>query len=167
MAQFISVRGRFYPAIEEVALTYNGTVEIPKERLSKNITIAGDVLKPGGQYIYKGPDREAMYILHQNGVEFLGEEFEHDPEFLQKVRQMNFNSIEEYLKFIGYDKLKDIARCNEIMKDVNYNREVSRSEESYLLASGGGIDKTGKSDNDIIGGFGEARIRPRTELKVK
>jgi hypothetical protein len=167
MAQFISVRGRFFPALEEVALTYNGKTEIPKEKLSKNITIAGEVLKPGGSYIYKGPDREAMYILHKEGVQFLGEDFEHDPEFLQKVRAMNFNSIEDYLKFIGYDKSKDLARTEKLLQEVNTDREVTREEESYLLAAGGGVDKTGKSENDIVGGFGEARIRSKSELKAK
>jgi hypothetical protein len=163
MAQFVSCRGKFYPAIEEVSLVYNGEKDIPKDKLSKYVTVAGDVLKKGMPYIYKGPDREAMAMLKKEDVEFLGQDFEHDVEFLQKIRTLNFNTVEEYLKFIGYDKKKDEDRFARICQEVKRHELPEEGEEALII--GGGQDKA-NSDNDIIGGFGEPKMRPRAEVKM-
>lgn len=164
MAQFISFKGMFFPALEEVSLTYNGKNEIPKDKLSEYITISGDTLKPGMPFIYKGPDREAMYLLKEMGVEYLGVDFEHDPEFLQKCRTLGFNSTQEYLKFIGYDEAKDKERFKNLAKKVSMHELPSREKEDFILA--GGKDMSGKKDNDIVGGFGEPKVRPRSDLEA-
>lgn len=161
MARFISFRGMFFPAIESVSLKYEGKSPIPKDKLSKYITIVGDVLNPGENFLYRGPDREAMYMLKEQGVEFLGQDFEHDPDFLQKVRAMNFNSIKEYLEFIGYNENKDKERFEGLAQKVSVHELPSREDESFLLA--GGKDSVG--NNDIVGGFGEPRVRPKEEIK--
>jgi hypothetical protein len=161
MAQFISFRGMFFPAIESVSLKYEGKSPIPKEKLSKYITIAGDVLNPGENFLYKGPDREAMYMLKEQGLEYLGQDFQHDPEFLQKVRAFNFNTTKEYLEFVGYNEDKDRKRFEGLAQKVSIHELPSREAEDFLLA--GGKDSSG--DNDIIGGFGEPRVRPKEELK--
>jgi len=163
MAQFISFKGRFYPAVEEVSLVYNGDKEIPKDKLSKYITITGEVLSKGMPYIYKGPDRSAMAMLKQEDVEYLGREFDHDPEFLQMVRTMNFNSVEEYLKHIGYDGNKDKERFDKLAVKVSRHELPSSGEESLIM--GGGQDKA-NSQNDIVGGFGEPKVRAKSEVKI-
>ena len=165
MAQFISFKGMFFPALEEVSLIYHGKTEIPKDKLSKYITITGEVLKPNMPFLYKGPDREAMYLLKEMGVEYLGVDFEHDPEFLQKCRTLGFNSTKEYLKFVGYDEDKDRTRFEALAQKVSMHELPNRENEEFILA--GGKDITGNSSNDIIGGFGEPTIRPSSELKKK
>ena len=165
MAQFISFKGMFFPALEEVSLIYKGDKEIPKDKLSKYITISGESLKPNMPFIYKGPDREAMYLLKEMGVEYLGVDFEHDPEFLQKCRTLGFNSTKEYLKFVGYDEEKDKTRFEALAQKVSMHELPSRENEDFILA--GGKDMTGNSANDIIGGFGEPERRSSSEVKKK
>ena len=161
MARFVSFRGKFYPALEEVSLTYKGNEDIPKEKLSKFVTISGDVLKKGMPFIYKGPDRAAMKMLKDEGVEFLGSDFQHDTEFLQLVRKMNFNTVEDYLKHVGYDKDKDEKQFKARAVEVS-RHELPESEEE-LLIMGGGQDKANPA-NDIVGGFGEPKVRPKKEV---
>jgi hypothetical protein len=156
MAQFISFRGKFYPAVEEVSLTYNGDNDIPKKKVSKYITFAGDVLKKGMPFIYHGPDREAMAMLKKEDLEFLGQDFEHDTEFLEKVRKFNFTSVEEYLKFVGYDMEKDKARFDAMAVQVSRHELPEEGEEALIM--GGGQDKA-NPDNNVIGGFGEPKER--------
>ena len=163
MARFVSFRGKFYPALEEVSLVYEGTKSIPKEKLSKFVTISGNVLEKGMPYIYKGPDRAAMKLLKAEGVEFLGGDFQHDAEFLQMVRTMNFNTVEDYLKHVGYDREKDEKRFKEKAIEVS-RHELPESEEEILIM-GGGQDKA-NSSNDIVGGFGEPRVRPKDEIRT-
>jgi hypothetical protein len=151
----------FFPAIESVSLKYEGKTSIPKDKLSKYITISGDALNPGEMFLYKGPDREAMYMLKEQGVEYLGQDFEHDPEFLQKVRALNFASIKEYLEFIGYNEGKDRNRFEGLAKKVSIHELPSREAEDFILA--GGKDSAG--NNDIIGGFGEPKVRSKEEVK--
>lgn len=160
MAQFISFRGKFYPAVEEVSLTYNGETEIPRAKVSKYITFSGDVLKKGMPFIYKGPDREAMAMLRKEDLEYLGQDFEHDTEFLEKVRKFNFNSAEEYLKFVGYDLEKDKKRFEELACKVSRHELPEEGEEALIL--GGGQDKV-NSKNDVIGGFGDPEIRKKNK----
>lgn len=156
MAQFISFRGKFYPAIEEVSLVYAGDSEIPREKVSKYITFAGDSLKKGMPFIYKGPDREAMAMLKKEDVEFLGQDFEHDTEFLEKVRKFNFQNVNEYLKFIGYDSVGDKKRFDSLAVAVSRHELPEAGEEALII--GGGRDKV-NPENDVIGGFGEPKMR--------
>lgn len=152
MANFISFRGMFFPGIEEVNLTYKGKTPIPREKVSKYILFNGDTLTEGMPFIYKGPDREAMYMLKENGVDYLGQDFTHDPSFLEMVRKLNYNSTEDYLKAIGYDENKDKQRFEKLAKKVSYHELPDREDEAFIL--GGGKDTSG-SAKSYVGGFGE------------
>ena len=158
MAQFISFNGKFYPAIEEVSLTYNGETEIPRAKVSKYITFSGDALKKGMPFIYKGPDREAMSMLKKEDVEFLGQDFKHDTEFLEKVRKFNFNSTEEYLKFVGYDEKSVKERFDKLAVEVSRHELPEAGEEALIM--GGGQDKANPA-NDIVGGFGDPEYKKK------
>lgn len=161
MAQFISFRGKFYPAVEEVSLVYNGETEIPKRKVSKYVTFAGDALKKGMPFIYKGPDREAMAMLKKEDLEFLGQDFEHDTEFLEKVRKLNFSSVKDYLVFIGYDEEKDKERFNKLAIEVSRHELPEAGEEALIM--GGGQDKA-NSANDIVGGFGDPEFKKKSAI---
>lgn len=165
MAQFISYKGMFFPAIEEVSLTYDGDTDIPREKVSKYITFAGDVLRKGTPFIYKGPDRAAMSMLKDAGEEYLGKDFTRDVEFLEMVRKFNFNSVTEYLKFIGYDEAAEKKRFETLATRVSRHELPDDSPEALIL--GGGQDKSGKPENDLVGGFGEPRERKKTEVVGK
>lgn len=165
MAQFISYKGMFFPAIEEVALKYEGDKEIPKQQVSKYITFVGDVLKPGMSFIYHGPDRAAMSMLKEAGEDFLGKDFTKDVEFLELVRKLNFNSVEEYLKFIGYDEKKEKERFEKLAMKVSHHEAPEESQEALILGGGKDYSGSGKDDNNLIGGFGEAKERKKSELK--
>lgn len=162
MPTFVSNKGVWYPAKEKIGLVYKGKKSIPKDKLSKSIVINGDVLRPGDPFIYDGADRAALQMLQEEGVETLGKDFRRDPEFLQAVRNMGFNSVLEYLKHIGYDDEAEEKKFQEKAAQVEAHEIPARVEEIEVM--GGGKDFAG-GGNDIIGGFGEERLRPAKELK--
>lgn len=157
MPTFISKRGVLHPAKENVSLVYKGTKPIPKEDLPKGITIAGDVLEPGQGFIYDGPDREALRMLHEAGEESLGKDFKNDPDFLQAVRNMGYQSPEEYLQQVGYDEKKDEEDFKKKATTVKSHEIPKRVEAIEVLA--GGRDYSGEGA-DSVGGFGEQQVKP-------
>lgn len=155
---FISERGIFHPAKEKVSLKYKGEKKIAKKDLPPGVTISGDFLNPGDDFLYDGPDRGALQMIHKetNGDGVLGSDFRTDPEFIQSVRNRGFNTVDEYLKSIGYDETKDKKKFEEKVSKVQAHEVENRVNEIEVLA--GGRDFTG-SQNDIIGGFGDEQIR--------
>ena len=97
-------------------------------------------------------------MIHKetNGDGVLGSDFRTDPEFIQSVRNRGFNTVDEYLKSIGYDETKDKKKFEEKVSKVQAHEVENRVNEIEVLA--GGRDFTG-SQNDIIGGFGDEQIR--------
>ena len=101
MPTWISKGGEWYPAKEHAVLPHlSGT---PNE-------------------IYDGPDRAAeleLATVHgvlEDGpdkgkpkVTTFGMDFRKDPDFINRVRQMGYKDIKEYLADIGYDKEKVMA----------------------------------------------------------
>lgn len=158
MPTFISERGILHPAKEKVSLKYGGDKKIPKKDLPQGVTISGEFLNPGDDFLYDGPDRAALQMIFKetNGDGFLGSDFKTDPEFLQSVRNRGFNTVDEYLKSIGYDEAKDKKKFEEKASKVQAHEVEGRVNEIEVLA--GGRDFTG-SKNDIIGGFGDEQIR--------
>lgn len=163
MARFVSFRGKMYPANESVSLIYAGKNKIAKEDLPDTVTIPENqkFLEPGQSFLYNGPDREALKMLHEQGVEYLGQDFMEDPEFMQISRNRGFNTVKEYLKAIGYDEAKDEAEFKKRASIVSMHELPQRVAEINVL--GGGKDMSGNKA-DIIGGFGEERLRPAKEL---
>ena len=160
MPTFVSNCGKWEAAKEKINLIYKGKKSIPKEELPQGVTISGEFLNPGDPFIYDGPDREALRYLHSLGEDHLGMDFRHNPEFLQSVRNMNFNSVDEYLKWCGYDAAKEQARFQEKIAFVKSHEIPQRVEALEVLA--GGRDYTG-SGNDTVGGFGEERLNSPTK----
>lgn len=156
MPTFVSNQGKWYPAKEMVGLTNVGKTPIKYK---------GRTINPGEPFVYKGPDREAVKMLHEAGEEHLGTDFRRDPEFLQAVRNMGFQSgeqgVKDYLDAIGYDEAKEKKKFEERASVVKSHELPKKAEEIREL--GGGRDTTGNKNNDLIGGFGDERARPATE----
>ena len=132
MPKWVSKGGTWYPQNEKVGL---------KD-------------KKGEPYIYEGPDRAALFVLWQDKVETLGQDFKFDPELLMRVKQLGFKDMNEYLVYIGYDE----AKVEEIFKK---NASVVNKHElpdkiKGIEALGGGVDTSGQG-NDIPGGFGKPK----------
>ena len=122
----------------------------------------GHVVKEGENFLYNGPDREAVKVLKEQGVESLGKNFKTDPEFLQAVRNMGFNTVDDYLKHIGYDEKSEIEKQEKLTMIINKHESPEETDE--ILVMGGGKDMSGNKNNDAIGGFGPERIRTPDEI---
>ena len=173
MATFISNKGEWHPAKESVGLIYVGDKTHKKEDLPDSITISKDVLTKGDPFIYNGPDRDALKILEQDGqvvkvegkeIKVLGSDFRKDPEFLQAIRNQGFNSVKDYLKNLGYDEEADTKKFEEKAESV-LAHEVPKRNKEIRIMGGGKNTADGSADTDIIGGFGEERMRPASEVK--
>lgn len=163
MPTFISKGGILHPAKEKVSLKYKGKNSIPKDKLPMGVTISGDALNPGDDFLYDGPDRASLNMLYQEEggeASTLGQDFRNDPEFIQSVRNRGFNTVDEYLKSIGYDDKKEEEKFSKKASSVQAHELEKRVNEIEVLA--GGKDYTG-SGEDSIGGFGEAQVRKPTK----
>ena len=163
MSKFVSVLGKWIPAIEEAHMENT----FGKEITSEFITAAdgSHTVKEGEKFIYRGPNREAVKVLKEMGEDSLGRDFRTDPEFLQAVRNLGYNNPEEYLKSIGFEessekqKQEDLALILDAVKDKKKTREI--------LEIAGGRDFTGNRENTAIGGFGPERVRSPEELTTR
>ena len=149
MPSWVSKEGVFFPAKEHAVLPH---------------------LSGTDKEIYDGPDRAAELELAQSfGVDkdgkpkevTFGSHFRKDPDFINRVRQMGYKDIEEYLKDIGYDKEKAEKDFKEKAAEIVKHKEPERNPEPSMV--GGGVDTSGKG-GDLIGGFGGERERPAKEL---
>ena len=161
MPTFISEGGVFHPAKESVGLIYKGDVPIPRANLPAGVTISGsaDFLVKDMQFIYDGPDREALKIIYKENPEgsTMGSDFRNDPDFIQMTRTRGFNTVDEYLKAIGYDEAKEEKKFNEKASRVQAHEVAQRVDEIEVLA--GGKDYAG-AGADTVGGFGDATVKP-------
>ena len=102
--------------------------------------------------IYEGPDRAAQQMLKENGGE-MGMHFSLDGDLLMRVKNFGFNSIDDYLKFRGYDKKKWEEKFNGLKAELIRHKNPTKVQPTQF--EGGGIDQTGASHNNRFGGFGE------------
>lgn len=161
MAKFVSVLGKFIPAKESCSMVNTFGKTITSEFIVG--PDGSNTVKPGENFLYNGPNREAVRKLKEQGSEYLGRDFRHHPEFLQAVRNMGFNNPEEYLKMIGFDEKAEYNKQMEKVVELTSEKNPNRKEEAYMLA--GGQDRSGEAANNYIGGFGAERLRPVGELK--
>lgn len=145
MPSFISNRGKWYPAKERVAL---------KNKSDVVIEYKGQEIQPGEDFIYEGPDRPALQEIHNagEGSEHLGRDFKHDPDFLKAVRDMSYQSVEEYLEAIGYDEEKAEKEFEE--KAVKVSAHEIPNKVKMIKTMGGGKDFAGGT-NTKYGEFGD------------
>lgn len=136
MGTWISKGGVWYPAKEKVGLKK----------------------KDGEPFIYEGPDRDALLELFRQKVETLGMDFKHDPDLLNRVKQLGYKDIKEYAKAVGYDAEQVEKDFNEHASVVNKHELPARVEAIDQL--GGGTDTTGGGEN-YVGDFGEPKLKPK------
>ena len=157
MPTFVSRMGKWYAGKEEIGLTNKGKDPIQWE---------GKTVNPGQPFIYRGPDREAVKVLNEANQESLGMDFRRDPEFLQAVRNMGFQSgeqgVADYLDMIGFDVEEHEKRFDEQISVVRRHELPEKVKEIKVI--GGGKDTAGVKENDCIGGFGDQKVRPAKEL---
>jgi hypothetical protein len=152
MSNWTSHDGKWFPSKEKVALT-NITSKVKE--------INGQKVQPGDPFIYEGPDRAAMFELFKDKVENLGMDFRNDTELINRVRQLGYKSVDAYAKEMGYDKVESEKRFLDKASVITKHELPTRVKEVSVM--GGGSDSTG-SGADVIGGFGDERIRPASEL---
>lgn len=142
MPKYYSKEGVWHPEKERIALkNLSGKVKI----------VDGKEVQPGEDYIYEGEDRAALFELFKVKVTTFGQDFRKNPEFLQAMRNQGFQTVDEYLKFIGYDKEK-------VEKDFKEKASVVNKDElpkkvKMVETLGGGIDTSGEA-KPKYGGFG-------------
>lgn len=142
MPHYISSKGLWFPAKERVAL---------KNLSGKPKEVDGEVVQPGEEYIYKGPDRAALFDLWKEGVDTFGQDFRKNPEFLQGIRNQGFQNVEDFLKFVGYDEKADEEKFKEKAAKITKHELPKKVKAIEVL--GGGQNTAG--DGDRYGGFGD------------
>jgi len=145
MPSYVSVEGIFYPAKEKVSL--KNITDKPKE-------IDGKIVEPGEPYIYEGADRAALFEMYKAGVSEFGGDFRYDSEFLNRIRNLGFKNVKEYLSYVGHDEVTAKEKAEKRAAKVNKHELPAKVKEISQL--GGGIDTTGQGQ-DKYGGFGEPK----------
>ena len=160
MANWVSCDGVVKPAKERVSLkNISGKVMTnPSEEGSK---FHGEIVQPGDDFIYEGPDRAAMFKLFKDKVTELGQDFRKNPDMIGIARQFGYKSVDAYAKDMGYDAEEAKKQFESKMAVVAKHELPARAKE--LARIGGGQDSSGMG-NDVIGGFGDERVRPASEL---
>lgn len=160
MANWVSKDGVFYPAKERVSLKNNsGKVLInPSAKWSK---FCGESVQPGDDFIYEGEDRAALFTLFKEKVDVLGQDFRKNPDMIGIARQFGYKDVNAYAKAMGYDAEQVEKNFEERVGAVVRHDLPARAKEVSRM--GGGNDTTGNGA-DIIGGFGDERVRPASEL---
>lgn len=131
------------------------------------------VWKPGKEYvvdpnaekgkeIYDGLDRQAQLEIQKNGGQ-MGQHFRLNTEFVMRVKQLGFSSIDEYLKFVGYDEDAAKKKADHLMGIVHDHKPEPRKPATKF--EGGGKDMTGNKKNDRFGDFGEPKDAPSEKLQ--
>lgn len=170
MATWVSDEiGKWHPAKEIAGLVNISNKPIEITQTSSDGKKFKVTVQPGAPYTYEGPDRAAMFqwweengrpdaktMKKLEGDITMGEDFRTNTEFMEqyaKFRNMfGFNSVEEYLKYLGYDAEKAHARFEEKASIVAKHDLPERVPEIKKL--GGGQDyATGR--HNVYGGFGE------------
>ena len=163
-------KGIWHPAKERVALKNYSDKSIKLKKKADDGKEYTETIHPGEDYIYEGPDRAALFqwweengrisqeeMKKLDGNVTMGEDFRMNQEFREqfaKARQMfGFNTVEEYLNYLGYDAEKGRQRFEQSASKVTKHDMPQKISEIKKL--GGGQDyATGKLNR--YGGFGDA-----------
>lgn len=150
MPNFISDNGKWYPAKEKVGL---------ENKSDASFEYDGKTIEPGEPFVYEGPDREALKELELQGLEFLGKDFRNDPEFLQGIRNMGFQDVEDYLSVVGYNEDKAKKDFKEKASKVKSHEIKERVQAIKVLAGGQAPNK----EEAVVGGFGAEKLTPASK----
>lgn len=163
-------KGVWHPAKERVALRNLSGKTIEIEQTSSDGKKFKQSVPPGADYIYEGPDRAALFdwweqngkpneakMKELNGNVTLGTDFRQNEEFLQFYAKMKnvfgFNTIGEFLTYLGYDEKKVKEEFNAKAQVVKLHELPSRVPE--IKRAGGGKNEANPVEV-VYGGFGEA-----------
>ena len=171
MSRWISdENGRWHPAKESVSLKNLSNKPMKIKMKDDNGKEFTRTVPPGGDYIYEGPDRAAMFqwweengkptyeqiMAMPEGSITMGEDFRINQEFMDfyaKYRQsMGFQNMKEFLDYLGYDAEKQRKRFKEKAEIVNLHELPNRVPE--IKKVGGGSDTAHPGENIEYGGFG-------------
>lgn len=171
MATWISdEKGVLHPAKERVSLKNLSGKAIKVKQKDDDGKEFTQTIAPMADYIYEGPDRAALFdwweqngrpsseeMKKLDGNVTMGEDFRVNHEFIKQfsnAKQMQgFNTVDEYLTYLGYDSKKSHERFLDKASVVAKHEMPSRVSEIKKL--GGGQDyATGKLNR--YGGFGDA-----------
>lgn len=161
MARFVSIGGEWVPQQESFSMTNTFG-----ETLKSDLIVGPDgshEVKEGDLFIYTGPDREAVKMLKEENLDYFGQNFKMDTEFLQATRNMGFNTPEDYLKQIGYNEKEETEKQEAKAKKIKKGDIKKVAEEVNYLA--GGKDSTGNKENNFVGGFGPEKLRNAKDVK--
>lgn len=145
MPSYVSVDGIWYAAKEKVSL--RNITDKPKE-------IEGKIVEPGEPYIYDGPDRAALFEMWKAGVSEFGNDFRYEPDFMNRVRQLGFKNVKEYLQYVGYDEVKSKEAAEK--KAAKVEKHELPAKVKAIQQLGGGVDTSG-GGLDKYGDFGEPK----------
>jgi len=162
--------GVWHPAKERVSLKNLKDKSIEIEQTSSDGKKFKQTIFPGQDYIYEGPDRAALFqwweengrptaeeMKVREGKLTFGDDFRKNSEFMEqysKFRQMfGFNSVDDYLKYLGYDSAKSHEKFLTKASVVIMHDAPARIKEVQMV--GGGDDRANPGKNIRLGGFGD------------
>ena len=119
----------------------------PKEEYHINPTA-----KPGENPVYQGPDRAALEMMKEQGVDSFGTLYSTDSELAMLARALGFKDLDEYLKVRGWNKEKALANYEAEKKKVVTHELPDRKNPGKFV--GGGQDYS-MQGNDRSGGIGK------------
>jgi hypothetical protein len=162
---YVSDGGKWHPAKESVSMVNTFGKKITSEFITASD--GSHTVNPGENFLYNGPDREAIKALKAEDVDYFGRDFRTHPEFLQACRNMGFNDHKDYLKSIGYDEEKIRKEFESKASVINRHENPKRHEEVVMLAGGKEMTSGSSGANDLVGGFGTERPRKAEEAKME
>ena len=160
MANWVSDGGLLVPAKERVSLK-NHSGKVLKNPSASWSKFAGEEVQPGDDFIYEGEDRAALFTLFKEKVDHLGQDFRKNIEMVNLSRQLGYKTVDAYAKAVGYDAEEAAKFFKERAAETVKHELPARAKE--VARMGGGSDTSGNGA-DIIGGFGDERARPASEL---
>lgn len=155
MPKWVSDNGVCHPGKEVVSLVNNSKNIITNPSEEGSIYFEQEVA-PGMPFIYEGPDRASLYELWKidktGETTTTGQDFRHDVELRDRVKQMGYNSIHEYAKVRGYNPEKAKKDFEAKAARINLHSLPERIKMLEIAESGG--DDTSGQGNSMKGGFG-------------
>lgn len=164
-------KGLLHPAKERVGLKNLSGKTIKIEQTSDDGKKFKVSVPPGGDYVYEGPDRAAMYqwweengkptaeqiMAMPQGTVTMGEGFRQNDEFMKQFRiareAHGYQNMDEYLKDIGFDQVKAHDKFLKRAQVVQLHELPDRVPE--IKKVGGGDDRANPGKNVRLGGWGE------------
>ena len=173
-------KGLWHPAKERVGLKNRSGKAIKIEQVSDDGKKFTMTIPPGGDYIYEGPDRSAMFqwweengrptyeqiMAMPQGTITMGSDFRQNDEFLKQFRiareAHGYNSVKEYLKDIGFDEVKVHENFLKKAQVVQVHELAERVPEIKKI--GGGDDRANPGTNRRAGGWYEGALPSDEEM---